>query len=186
MNYCDPLLYLSLASQFPHLYFALVLFFLIPLSSFIFFQLFRLVNLEICFYVIGNKNRAACTTDELLSLLSILVKKKLWLDSIKLIESRLIINDVYMYQYLNALGFTYYNMQKYDLAKFYYIEALKIKQDYILALQNLAKVYEVLRDNTLLKLTYESILKHDPVNKVASRQLSNLTQLLLCLIIYSG
>ncbi len=103
--------------------------------------------------------------------LNTLARKKLWFESIKWIESRSNLQISKMHQYFNALGFVYYNMQRYDLAKLYYIEALEFKKDYIVALQNLAKLYEVLDDGKSAMSAYKRILKYDPSNKFAERYL---------------
>ena len=165
------ILSLSIGSfvQFPRLYFALVLFFLVPFSCFIAVQVYQLVGSEIYFSRVKRKFMFIHTGTELLDFLSVLLKKNLWFDAIRLMEIKYSLKDIRVHQYFNSLGFIYYNMQKYDLAKLYYIKALKIQDSYIVGLQNLAKVYEATKDNALMMSTYQSILKLDPTNKIASQ-----------------
>jgi len=173
MNYGNPAaFYLAILDQLPRLYFALVLLFLIPFSCFIVFQLFHLTIVEIEFYQLKSKDIFACTDSEELRLLHIMARKHAWLDAIKLIELRKTVDGISLCQSMNALGFIYYSMRKYDLAKFYYIEALKMKSNYIVAMQNLVKVYEATKQSRLMKLVCQSILKHDSGNKIARRYLA--------------
>lgn len=172
MNYTDLTTFdLAILDQLPRLYFAFLLLFLLPFSCFIVFQLFQLISIEIEFYQLKNKSVFACTDNEVVRLLHIMTRKKVWLDAIRLIELRKAVDDIGSYQLMNALGFIYYSMRKYDLAKFYYIEALRGKNNYIIALQNLAKVYKVTKQSRLLKLTCQSILKYEPDNQIAGRYL---------------
>ncbi len=171
---CSSLIfYLAVSNQWPHLYFAFVLVFLIPFSCFIAFQLFKLINAEICFYKLRRDDALLCNSNEILRLSYVMLRKKLFFDAIQLIESKQSCNDIRIYQLMNALGFIYYSIHQYRLAKFYYIEALKIKNDYIVALQNIAKVYDLTKESCLLKLACESILKYDPENKIARQYLAN-------------
>lgn len=173
INHTNLIFHLAALSQLPRLYFAFVLLFLIPFSCFIVLQLFRLIHAEASFYQLKKKDILLCTDNEVLCLLYIMLKKKLFFDAIKIIEVKQLYNDINLCQFMNALGFIYYNMHQYDLAKFYYIRALEIKNDYIAALQNIAKVYELTKENRLLKLTCDFILRHDPENKIARRYLAN-------------
>lgn len=155
--------------QFPRLYFALVLSFLVPFSCFIAVQVYQLIGSEIHFLRVKQKFMLIHTGTELLGFLSVLLKKNLWFDAIRLMEIKCSLKDLRMHQYFNSLGFIYYNMQKYDLAKLYYIKALNIHGSYIVGLQNLAKAYEATKDTVLMMSTYQSILKLDPTNKIASQ-----------------
>lgn len=172
MIYCSIVL-ASSADQLQYVYFVSLLFLLIPFSCFIVFQLFQLAKIEICCSKIKFDNSVALhDTDELFDLLSGLIKKCLWLDAVNLMEQNYTLPGLDACQYFNALGFVYYKMEAYNLAKSYYIEALSIKEDYIVALQNLAEVYDVLKDRKLAFSTYEYILRHDPCNSSAMKYLS--------------
>ncbi len=45
-----------------------------------------------------------------------------------MLESKCIENLDYKSQYFNIIGFSYYNMKQYDLAKSYYLKALDFKK----------------------------------------------------------
>lgn len=128
-----------------------------------------MLQLDIRFYKLKQESVVMHATDQLLDFLSILVRKKLWFDAIKIMETNYAFEGLSSHQYLNALGFIYYNMRQYELAKFYYIEALKIQENYVVALQNLARVYEITKNAALVASTYKSILRYDPSNKIAHR-----------------
>ena len=166
----------KLTSQFPRLYFIFVLLFLTPLSFFVFFQLFQLMKLELFLYRTTRKNVLLCNSTELLNLFFMLIKKNLWLDAIKLIEVCVSNNNMNLHQSMNALGFAYFSIQYYSLAKYYYLEALKSKKDYIVALKNLAFLYKVTKNDTLAKSTYQSIIKYDPANRIAVNYLAELNK----------
>lgn len=173
MSCCASIFYLSFSDQFPNLYFALVLLALTPLSCFIAFQLFQVFKVDICFYQIRQESAVINTDERLFGCLSVLVKKKLWFDAIKLMEKNYLLKNLSLQRYFNALGFVYHNMQEYNLAQLYYVRALEIQEDYLVALKNLAKVYKLKKEPALLLSTYRSILKHDPTNRIAAQYLKS-------------
>lgn len=126
----------------PHIYLLLMLNLLIVFSALISFQVFQSIKLELSFNQLNLRNDNNYGMEELFDALKILIDKRLWFKSIKLIESTTNITMDNMPKYFNAIGFIYYNMNKYDLACLYYLKALSLKDNYLVALQNLAKVYE--------------------------------------------
>lgn len=173
INYRALISYLSFFSQFPALYLLLVLCALVPFSFFVSFQLFQLLKRDVCFYQM-KKDRPLIDTDiQLFDCFSVLVNKKLWFDAIKIMEKNYAMKDIGLHRYFNALGFVYYSIQEYNLAKVYYLRALEIQKSYVMALLNLAKVYKVTREAALLVSTCKTILKYDPVNKIANQYLSS-------------
>lgn len=136
---------------------------------FIFFQVFQSVKLELFFYQLKSKEEKLYSVDELFDALKILIEKRLWFKAVKLIESVTNVPVDKMHQYFNALGFIYYSMNQYDLARLYYLKALDVKHNYIIALQNLAKVYEKNKNYALVLSVYKSILKYDSTNKIAQQ-----------------
>jgi len=135
-------LYLSLdKSTIPYLYFILILLFLIPFSVLVSLQLFQLIKFELSFNELKQIDSDNYSMDQLFNLLTILLKKQLWLNSIHLMESRKNIPSKNIHQYFNSIGYLYDSMDQYNLAILYYLKALSSQEDYIIALQNLAKVY---------------------------------------------
>ncbi|HEY9828411.1 MAG TPA: tetratricopeptide repeat protein [Stenomitos sp.] len=74
----------------------------------------------------------------------------------------------------NAMGYAYFSQEQFDLAIRQYKEALKLKEDYVTALNNLGHAYE--RKNLTAQAldTYEKALKHDPKNDIAKRRAGSL------------
>lgn len=165
-------LYLSLEnSTIPYIYFILILLFLIPFSFLVSLQLFQLIKFELYLNDLKQIDSDDYSVEQLFNLLTILVKKKLWLTSINLMESKNNIPNKNIHQYFNSIGYLYDSMSKYNLAILYYLKALSFKDNYIVALQNLAKVYEK-KNSSLAFSTYKDILKYDEFNLLANEYLA--------------
>lgn len=65
----------------------------------------------------------------------------------------------------NTLGFTYYQLEEYEIASYYYKIALRLTPDYITCLTNLAYIYQTQNDIKELKKVFDQITKYDPTNK---------------------
>lgn len=168
------MMYLFSVVQLPYIYFVFMLLFLIPLSVFVVSQLLCLIKVSIDLYNLSRfKSDILSSHTGLFSILRLLTDRRLWFDSIKLMELNRSSSQLQMHKYFNALGFVYYSMQKYDLAKFYYLQSLAVQDKYIVALQNLAKVYDTLRDTESALLIYKRVLDQDPGNKTAIRYIDS-------------
>ncbi len=79
----------------------------------------------------------------------------------------------------NALGFSYFSQQQYDLAIRQYKEALKHNPKYVTALNNLAHTYE--RKNLMSQAlqTYDQVLQSEPSNNTAKRRAEKLRRRLV-------
>ncbi|HLO87381.1 MAG TPA: tetratricopeptide repeat protein [Nostocaceae cyanobacterium] len=77
----------------------------------------------------------------------------------------------------NALGYTYFAQEQYDLAIRNYKEALKVKPDYVVALNNLGHAYERKKLNAQALQMYEEALKFAPSNTTAKRRAESLRRL---------
>lgn len=126
----------------PYIYFLVLLVFLVLYSLFITVQLYKFIKLELFFKKKLLRNIASYSIDQLFIVLRVLSSKKLWFTSIRVVEEQKDVARKEIHRYFNAVGFIYYNMQKYDLAKLYYLKSLNEKSDYLVALNNLAKVYK--------------------------------------------
>lgn len=165
-------LYLALGnSSILYTYFFLILLFLIPFSFLVSVQLFQLIKFELYFYDLNQIDSDDYSMDQLFYLLKILLKKKLWLTSINLMESKKNIFNENIHKYFNSIGYLYDSMDKHNLAILYYLKALSFQDKYIVALQNLAKVYEKKKNYPLALSTYKSILKYDESNLLANEYL---------------
>jgi len=74
----------------------------------------------------------------------------------------------------NALGYTYFSQEQYDLAIRQYKEALDIAPGYVTALNNLGHSYERKQLIAQSLESYEEALKLDPENKTAKRRAESL------------
>jgi tetratricopeptide (TPR) repeat protein len=74
----------------------------------------------------------------------------------------------------NALGYTYFAQEQFDLAIREYNEALKISPGYVTALNNLAHAYERKQLMPQALETYEKSLEAEPKNETAQRRAASL------------
>lgn len=114
------------------------------------------------------------TAKEYYELGSLYLDKKLYVQATQLLNKALKKEDelepenqalVY-----NALGYSYFAQEQYDLAIRQYKEAIKQIPDYLTALNNLANIYEKKQLAAKALETYELALKADPGNKIAKKR----------------
>lgn len=74
----------------------------------------------------------------------------------------------------NALGYSYFAQEQFDLAIRQYNEALKISPGYVTALNNLAHAYERKQLMPQALETYEKSLETEPTNETAKRRVESL------------
>nr|YP_010728569.1 hypothetical protein P6G74_pgp003 [Phymatolithon calcareum]WEA76924.1 hypothetical protein [Phymatolithon calcareum] len=159
----------------PSIYLIILLVFLLPVFIIITFQLVQIANLDYQFKILNQKDIAKnLNNDDIFTLVKICTKKRLWLSSIKLLETKCIMDTDSKFKYFNAIGFSYYSMKQYDLAKTYYLKSLSYKKDYLIALQNLGKTYEITNDFSLALETYRSIVFYYPGNLLANKNILKL------------
>jgi tetratricopeptide (TPR) repeat protein len=79
----------------------------------------------------------------------------------------------------NALGYSYFAQEQYDLAIRNYKEALKITPEYVTALNNLGHSYERKQLMNQALEAYESALKSEPNNSTAKRRADSLRKRLV-------
>jgi len=76
----------------------------------------------------------------------------------------------------NTVGFTYAETQQYDIAIYYYQEAIKYVTNYIAALNNLGFAYEKKQAiNEALK-TYQQVINFEPENEIATSRIQILSR----------
>ncbi|MEM9151428.1 MAG: tetratricopeptide repeat protein [Cyanobacteria bacterium P01_F01_bin.3] len=74
----------------------------------------------------------------------------------------------------NALGYSYFAQEQFDLAIRQYNEALKIRPNYVTALNNLGHTYERKQLMPQALETYEKSLAAEPKNETAKRRAESL------------
>jgi tetratricopeptide (TPR) repeat protein len=118
------------------------------------------------------------STQEYYELGSLYLSKNLFSPSVKQFQAALkaaeVENETDIAPIYNAMGYAYFSQDQYDLAIRQYKEALKLKPDYISALNNLGHAYE--RKNLAAQAleAYEATLKSDPKNGIAKRRVTSL------------
>ncbi len=75
---------------------------------------------------------------------------------------------------LNALGYTHFAQEQYDVAIRHYKEALEIEPGYVTALNNLGHSYERKQLTSQALEIYEQALQLEPQNKTAKRRSESL------------
>ncbi|WP_414541402.1 tetratricopeptide repeat protein [Nostoc sp. CCY0012] len=121
------------------------------------------------------------TAQEYYELASIYSEKKLFSQAVVLFQKALKAaeeegeeNSAPIY---NGLGYVYFGQEQYDLAIRQYKEALKLKPDYVTALNNLGHAYERKKLTAQALQMYEDALKFAPNNKTAKRRAESLRRL---------
>lgn len=79
----------------------------------------------------------------------------------------------------NAMGYACFAQEQFDLAIRHYKDALKLYPDYVIALNNLANVYEKKQMVNKALETYQETLAIEPNNKVAQRRANSLKKRLV-------
>lgn len=148
----------------------------------VFRQVFKTRKLESSMSRLRNKlTKEKGTAQEYYELGSIFSEKKVFSQAIPLFQKALkaaeeegeeSIAPIY-----NALGYAYFAQEQYDLAIRQYKEAIKIQNDYVVALNNLAHAYEKKKLTAQALEMYEQALKYAPNNATAKRRAESLRRL---------
>lgn len=123
------------------------------------------------------------TAEEYYELGSLYLDKKLFVQSITLLEKALKVdkqlpveNQALIH---NAMGYAYFAQEQYDIAIRQYKEALKLYPEYVIAFNNLGNVYEKKQMIVKAVETYREALEYDPENKTAQQRLNSLEKRLV-------
>ncbi|MEM9002408.1 MAG: tetratricopeptide repeat protein [Cyanobacteria bacterium P01_F01_bin.86] len=147
-------------------------------------QVYKTRRMEITLNRLQNKlTKEKGTAQDYYELGSLMLDKKLYSQAaiqlkqaLKRLEEEETSNAPLLY---NALGFSYFAQEQYDLAIRQYKEALQIAPDYVTALNNLGHSYERKQLISQALESYETALKHDPKNKTAKRRAESLRKRLV-------
>nr|YP_009541955.1 hypothetical protein [Neogoniolithon spectabile]AYR06164.1 hypothetical protein [Neogoniolithon spectabile] len=159
----------------PNIYLLVLFVILFPLAFLVTWQILNMVYIEYIYLSLQKKYIAdSLSSIEYLNFIKVLVIKKLWFDAIRFLELRPYMNKECLSRCLNTLGFIYESITEYGLAEQYYFEAVNSKSCYLVAMQNLAKIYDLKKKNHLAIAIYKYILRCDPKNVIAKRRISSL------------
>lgn len=173
-----------MTESLPVVYLAGLLIILGGLAVFVFSQVFKARRLESTFSKLQKKlQQSKGTAQEYYQLGSIYLDKKLYSQSVNLFQKALKTgeevepeNQALVY---NAMGFAYFAQEQLDLAIRHYKDAIKLYPDYVIALNNLANVYEKKQMVNKAVEIYEQTLQIEPNNKTANRRLTSLKKRLV-------
>ena len=173
MNYILPTLYLIVVS-----------FFLIVLVIFLIKQIIQKRETEQSLSELQIKLRdKTATSSDYYSIGVIYLSKKLFDQAI--LQFRYALKtwdqtDTYgLANLYNTIGFTYFEINQYELAIYYYCEAIKILPNYTIALTNLGYAYEKNRMIQKAVETYTQCLMYDSTNKTAKEKLDKLSRVII-------
>jgi tetratricopeptide (TPR) repeat protein len=125
----------------------------------------------------GKLSKEKGTALEYYELGSILLDKRLYVQAIAQFQKAIkleTLEGTELAAVYNALGFTYFAQEQYDLAIRNYKEALKSSPEYVTALNNLGHAYERKQLATQALEMYEQALSYDANNATAKRRAESL------------
>jgi tetratricopeptide (TPR) repeat protein len=148
----------------------------------VFRQVFKTRKLESTMSRLRDKlTKEKGTTQEYYELGSIFSEKKVFSQAIPLFQKALKSAEEEGEQSVapiyNALGYAHFAQEQYDLAIRQYKEAIKLQNDYVVALNNLAHAYEKKKLTAQALEMYEKVLKYAPNNATAKRRAESLRRL---------
>lgn len=168
----------------PVLYLSGLLIVLGGLAVFVFNQVLKARRLESTLSKLQKKlKEQRGESKDYYQLGSLYLDKKLYAQSLTVFQKALKVdkdvepeNKALIY---NAMGYAYFAQEQYDSAIRHYKDAIKLYPDYVIALNNLANVYEKKQMITTAVETYKKTLAIAPENKIAKRRLNSLTKRLV-------
>ncbi|ELR97203.1 tetratricopeptide repeat protein [Gloeocapsa sp. PCC 73106] len=166
------------AEILPTVYLSVLLIILGAIAVFVLLQIVKTQRRETNFAKLQKKLKdGQGTAQDYYELGGLYLDKKLFVQSTSLFEKGLKLskvepeNQALIY---NALGYSYFAQEQYDLAIRNYKEALKLYPEYTIALNNLGNAYEKKQLIAQALEIYEQTLGHQPENKVAQRRVESL------------
>nr|QCI07204.1 hypothetical protein [Hypnea pannosa] len=116
--------------------------------------------------------------EELLEVLQIHIKQKNWLACITKIEQKIKKEKNLPTECYNIIGYCYYSIEIYNLANYYYQQALQKNPNSMVTLLNLGEMYTVIKKYKEAYNIYNKINMIDSNNKIAQKKLKTLTKYL--------
>ncbi|PSB18364.1 tetratricopeptide repeat protein [Phormidesmis priestleyi ULC007] len=130
----------------------------------------------------GKLSKEKGTAQEYYELGSILLDKRIYVQAIAQFQKAIkaeTLEGLELAAVYNALGFTYFSQEQYDLAIRNYKEALKLAPDYVTALNNLGHAYERKQLAAPALEAYEQALTIEPNNQTSKRRAESLRKRLV-------
>nr|YP_010925506.1 hypothetical protein RMC00_pgp208 [Neoporphyra dentata]WKD83738.1 hypothetical protein [Neoporphyra dentata] len=169
----------------PIFYLSILTAFLLILNWLIFQQLKIILSLESQFkYFIEKSQNDILEVEESFAFAKVCVAKKCF--SRAIIEGQLAIkksselnnkeSNITIANLHNMLGFIYSEAKQINIAKNFYQQALQIDSNYVIALNNLAKIYEDTKDFKKADALYDKVLTLNLDNKIANKRKESITK----------
>lgn len=170
--------------KFPLIYISLLLVLLAIAGFVVFRQIFKTQRTESALTRLQNKlSQEKGTAQDYYELASIYLDKRLFAKASDLLQKALKVGgglesgeNALIY---NALGFSYFAQEQYDLAIRQYKEALKADPTYTTALNNLGHAYERKQLTSQALEAYDQALAIEPDNATAKRRADSLRKRLV-------
>nr|WRW10625.1 hypothetical protein ASMI048 [Ascoseira mirabilis] len=161
---------------FPFIYSILLFLLLVTISFYIGKQIINIQKVERRIFQLQEKiKNYEVSYEDFYKLGQLYLKKKLFYKAILLFRQALKTwnsNDkIGLASLYNTLGFTYFTLEEYNLAVYYYSISLKVIPEYSLALTNLGSSYEKLHLDKEAYICYKNILLWEPHNQIALNRL---------------
>lgn len=170
-------------TSFPLLYISLLLLLLGVAIFFLARQVIKTRRVENALSRLQKKlSKEKGTAEEYYELGSILLDKRLFVQAIAQFQKALkaeTLEGQDLAAVYNALGFSYFAQEQYDLALKHYKEAVKLAPEYVTGWNNLGHAYERKQLAGPALEAYEEALKHEPTNQTAKRRADSLRKRLV-------
>ena len=164
-------------SIFPLLYSIALFFFLSLISYYIIKQIINTQKLEKKIFKLQELvKKDNPYYEDCYQLGQLYLRKKLFLKAVVIFRKALKLWDpddkIGLGNLYNAIGFTFFNLEEYDYAIYYYKVAIKIIPDHTLALINLGYSFEKVNSIITGYNCYKAALFWNPYNELASTRFS--------------
>ncbi len=148
-------------------------------AVFIFRQVWKTRKVENSLSALQAKlSKEPGSTQEYFEMGSILLTKKLFIQAAALFQKALKAAEKEKEESVapiyNALGYSYFAQEQYDMAIRNYKDAVKYKPDYVTALNNMGHAYEKKNLTKQALEAYEEALKLEPKNVTAKKRAESL------------
>uniref|UniRef100_UPI003002A63A Ycf37 n=1 Tax=Anunuuluaehu liula TaxID=3049639 RepID=UPI003002A63A len=151
--------------------------FLFPICLLITREIYKLFKQHIISNrILKQQNSNTIDIYDTLTLAKIYIKQKKWISSILTLEYGINKDNKIIEKYYNWIGFCYCKTKVYNLSKYYYLQAIQVKPNYISALHNLAEIYKILNDYQNATNTYKKIIQIDNKNTKAKQKFDLLSK----------
>ncbi len=165
------------------IYLAAFLLLLSVAAVFVFRQIIKTTKIEKALTKLERKlKNERGTVQEYYELGSIYLEKKMFAQANIMLKKALKadgLDPAEMAPIYNALGYSFFGQEQYDMAIRQYKEAIKLEPEYVMAMNNLGHAYEQKKLTSQALNIYEQALELEPKNDTAKRRSDSLRRRLV-------